>query len=573
MSFYKTTQNGITTTTSFLIAFETMANILTTTITILLNLGGICSIPPQVNKSLSCEANVTSKCSRWSYCENDTCKCFRNHNNIFVCDKQGVRNFLLSCYCLTYNDRLNTTEVGYCFYNCFYYGKFTDLSGTYNAIPRNISQLDDALCGRYDRTGILCGQCRNRKVLPVYSYNMTCIHCSDTGWLNLAKYIAIAYVPLTCFCLIIIILKINIPTSSIQGYVLTCQIISSPVLLRTFVQNLGNEYFKSIYTAMFPISVVFGIWNFDFLRMIDFKICFKISPLTVFTLDLFIALFPLLLIPLSYFIANLYWNNNKVVVLAAYPFKKIVGFLKIKYNYKRTTAHSFSTFIYLSHIKFLSVCYDLLSPVQVCDTANNTTCRWAVFYDASIPYFSKKHIFYAVPAIVVLVTLVWTPIVLLLLNSCRMWHKCLNVLPVQWKVSFYVIMDSFQGCYKDGTEPGTRDCRWFSAMHFIILNVLYLRTFILPQTGNAYFSIILVLTAILFITQDPYKSQFKTHSESVVINLLLLASVSSSFRLRDYYNYDHAIVAIGFILFVFQHVHLLRIFITEFCFRNFKYCY
>ena len=480
----------------------------------------------------------------------------------------------MSCNCLTYNDRLNTTEVGYCFYNCYYYGKLTDLSGTYNAIPRNISQLDDALCGRYDRTGILCGQCRNRKVLPVYSYNMSCIHCSDTGWLNLAKYIAVAYVPLTCFRLIIIILKINIPTSSIQGYVLTCQMISTPVLLRAIIQNLGNEYFKSTYSAIFPISIVFGIWNFDFLRMIDFKICFKISPLAVLTLDLVIALFPLLLIPLSYFIANLYWNNNKLVVLAAYPFKKIVGFLKIKYTYKRTTVHSFSTFIYLSHIKFLSVCYDLLSPVQVCDTANNTTCRWAVFYDASIPYFIKKHIFYAVPAIVVLVTLVWTPIVLLLLNSCSMWHKCLNVLPVQWKVSLHVIMDSFQGCYKDGTEPGTRDCQWFSAMHFIILNVLYaLNRLILLRTLTEYLSIFLVLTAILFIAQDPYKSQFKTHSESIVINLLLLSSLFGSFRLADYQNKDHASVVIAFILFLFQHVHLIRInFIKAYCYRNFNIC-
>ena len=549
--------------TSISIAFERMATIncfLTTITTILFNLEGIISLQ-QVNKSLSCEANVTSKCSRWSYCENNTCKCFRNHNDIFICDKQGVRKFLLSCYCLTYNDRLNTTEVGYCFYNCYYFGKLTDLSGTYNAIPRNISQLDDALCGRYDRTGILCGQCRNTKVLPVYSYNMSCIHCSDTVWLNLAKYIAIAYVPLTCFCLIIIILKINIPTSSIQGYVLTCQIISSPLLLRTFIQHLGNEYFKSTYSAIFPISIVYGVWNFDFFRLIDFQICFKISPLAVLTLDLFIALFPLLLIPLSYFITNLYWNNNKVVVLAVHPFKKVFGFLKIKYNYKRTTAHSFCTFIYLSHIKFLSVCCDLLYPVHVCDTANNTTCRWAVFYDASIPYFSKKHIFYAVPAIVVLVTLVWTPIVLLLLNSCSMWHKCLNVLPVQWKVSLHVIMDSFQGCYKDGTEPGTRDCRWFSAMHFIFLNVSYvLSILILLETVNEYLSIFLVLTAILFITQDPYKSQFKTHSESIVINLLLMSAFFASFRLTDYNKY-HAPVVICFILFVLQHVHLLKIFI------------
>ena len=294
---------------------------------------------------------------------------------------------------------------------------------TYKDIPRNISQLDDALCGKYDRSGTLCAQCKNGNILPVYSYNMSCIHCSGTGWqLNLAKYVAIAYVPLTSFCLIIILFKINIPNSCVQGYVLICQIISNPIFVRVVIQNLGKEYFKSTYTAIFPVSIVYGVWKFFFSRMIDFKISFKISPLTVLTLDLLIALFPLLLITLSYFIADLYWNNNNIVVLALYPFKKVFGFLNIKYSYKRATVHSFSTFLYLSQIKFLGVCCDLLSPVQVCDTANNSTCRWAVFYDASIPYFSRKHIIYAFPAIAVLITLVWTPIILLLLNSCTMCH-------------------------------------------------------------------------------------------------------------------------------------------------------
>ena len=28
------------------------------------------------------------------------------------------------------------------------------------------------------------------------------------------------------------------------------------------------------------------------------------------------------------------------------------------------------------------------------------------------------------------------------------------------------MLDSFQGCYKDGTEPGTFDCRWFQLLYY-----------------------------------------------------------------------------------------------------------
>jgi len=531
---------------------------LTTFVIIVISLHGYYSMPQQVNSSALCKGNVTSECSRWSYLDNSTCKCFRNRNDIFICDGLGVREAILSCFCLTYNDVLNTTEVGHCLYNCYYTGKSTDLSRTYNTIPRNISQLDDALCGRYDRTGTLCGQCRKNKYLPAYSYNMSCTPC-DGGWEKLAKYMAIAYVPLTCFCLVIIVFNVNIPTSSMQGYIFTSQIISCPLIIRTIILALGRdrEYFKFEYTWTFLLFSVYGIWNLDFFRLINFNLCFKIHPLTVLTLNLFIALFPMLFILFSYFIANLYWNNNKVVVLAVYPFKKVIGLLKLNCDLKKSTVHAFSTFMYLSHVKFLNISCDLLSPVHVCDTANNSTCRWAVFNDASVTYFSKTHLFYAVPALAVLIVMVWAPIFFLMLNSCPLWRQCL---PVQWKVSLHVIMDSFQGCYKDGTEPHTRDCRWFSAMPFIAGNVLYiLSTIIFSRPLTEYLSIFLTLIAILFIIQDPFKSHFKTYSDQIVINLLVVVSFLASIRFGDFQNEGTNFTLImGIFLFLVQHALVVK---------------
>ena len=37
-----------------------------------------------------------------------------------------------------------------------------------------------------------------------------------------------------------------------------------------------------------------------------------------------------------------------------------------------------------------------------------------------------------------------------------------NIFPFRWYIIIFV--DSFQDCFKDGTEPGTCDCRWFASL-------------------------------------------------------------------------------------------------------------
>ena len=88
-------------------------------------------------------------------------------------------------------------------------------------------------------------------------------------------------------------------------------------------------------------------------------------------------------------------------------------------------------------------------------------------------------------------------------------------------------MDAFQGCYKDGTN-GTRDCRYFAAMHFILLGVLLgsvataLTRFILPAT----ISILIIFAAIIVIVR-PYKSPVYNAINTCLI-LVVALSVTSA---------------------------------------------
>ncbi len=61
-----------------------------------------------------------------------------------------------------------------------------------------------------------------------------------------------------------------------------------------------------------------------------------------------------------------------------------------------------------------------------------------------------------------------------------------------------IFMDSFQGCYKDGTEPGTRDCRWFASVFFLArFGMALTYAFTKGAMYFVIFSIMLVLIILL----------------------------------------------------------------------------
>ena len=48
----------------------------------------------------------------------------------------------------------------------------------YGELPNSTSDLNDAMCGWYNRTGTLCGKCINNTYLHAYSYDISCTSCT-----------------------------------------------------------------------------------------------------------------------------------------------------------------------------------------------------------------------------------------------------------------------------------------------------------------------------------------------------------------------------------------------------------
>ena len=379
------------------------------------------------------------------------------------------------------------------------------------------------------RTGTLCGKCQDGYYPLAYSYDMKCVQCPNAKS-NWWKFVLAAFLPLTVFCFIILFFKINVASSRFQGFLFYSQVISMPAMVRVFLL-LGVYKSKSdaiaAHVAVRCLAAFYGIWNLDFFRSVDFGICLGTDTLQTLALDLIVGVYPLLLIVVSYVLIEMYDRNFRVVVIMWKPFRRLFSLFRENWDLRTSIIDSFATTFLFASIKFQNVAFDLLTPVKVYhlyDTGNYTY-SYRLFYDATVPYFGSRHLPYAVTAVMVIVLFTTLPVLLLILYPFRCFQKFLNLFPIHWYF-LRTFVDSFYGSYKDGTQPGTRDCRWFASLFFLSR---FCMLFAGAYTESAiYFptaTMILVLVTLLYVTVQPFKnntSHFTTINALFVLLLALL---------------------------------------------------
>ena len=476
----------------------------------------------QIHNSYYCPSNDSTNLCVFS--DDGLSKCGDIPHDILQCSSQGNIS-VLDCYCITYNknEKESQAEIGSCIYNCGYTDSIYSL---YQILPENISDSNEVICGKeFSRNGTLCGKCKDGYYPLVYSFNMTCVKCPHGGT-NWWKFVLYAFLPLTIFYFIVVFFKINVTSSHLHGFIYYSQSFSMPALARPITLYLKHH---SNYLIVWKYGgLLFGIWNLDFFRTFDLGICLETDTLQTLSLDIAVGIFPLLLMVLSYVLIDLYDRNFRILVILWKPFLRIFSLFRRNWEIRTSVIDAYATFFFLSNVKFLSASFDLLVPVKVYQLSsfNGLNYTWRLYYDAAIPYFGETHLPYAILAIVTLFVFVLTPVVLLLLYPFRWFQKLLNMFPFRWYI-LHTFMDSFYGCYKNGTEPGTRDCRWFASLFYIVRILIF---FVALFTFNAMFfiygSMCLVLFAILMMNIHPFKSDFSHYTDINVIFITLLASWS-----------------------------------------------
>ena len=453
-----------------------------------------------------------AECPIWTHnSTNDTCKCGRLLGGLVHCDPETLQVSVQLCYCMTYNEHIKELVLGFCMYTCEKRDKLKCLQ-TSEIKTNDTRLLNQEICGPYHRKGQLCGNCTEGHGLPVYSYSLECVPCSESEFKqNLLKYIAVAFLPLTVFYFFVILFKISISSGNMVGYILTCQIFTLPLLTR-FLLNISSNYaFTSGYIKF--LTSCFSIWNLDFFRSLYTPFCIhpKLNSLHVLALDYLIGVYPLLLILLTYIAVTLH-DRYPIVVRAWKPVYRIFMCMRREWNIRGSLIQAFATFLILSYVKILNVSFDLLFPANLQTAKGRPLDNTYLFHNAEIAYFGKQHSPFAILAIFMLITFNILPVMLLSLYPNHHFRKCLSYLRLQNHL-IQPCMDVFQGCY----HYHPRDYRYFAGFNMSVRILYHLTLFLVKdRTFFFFWGFYYIVLAMLTVFPRPYTKEL--HNK---INMLL----------------------------------------------------
>ena len=458
--------------------------------------------------------------------------CGQNLGGALRC-KEGTIE-ISRCNCMFYNNITYKTEFGTCLYTCFnpQRDEFFDVN---RYAASNYSTFNIRMCNYYfenitiesNRTGRFCGQCLSGHGLAVYSYHLSsCIPCHYSR-MNWVKYFSIALLPLTGLYCLVAMLGINLAAGKMNGLIFSIQIIMAPFNLLMVDSWIHGRTIKA--ENFFKLGMAFlGPSNLDFFRDVYPKFC--ISPrfniLHILALDYIVALYPFLLIFLTYVLIKLYDKDYTVVVWAWKPFKYMLQ--GKSYRGGTSLVETFCTFILLSSMKILTVSILLLSKTKAYDESGGKLNKNYLYLDASIEFFSSEHRHFGLLAIFIAFTFVLLPFLLLILYPCRCFQRLLNYCGGNFQ-ALHVFMDAFQGSYRTGPV----DLRYFSAYYMVIRCILqFVQSFFQSFFILSITTVLLIMSSIIFAAVKPYKEKF--HNQVDLLCLLFLTLLYASLTLMHF---------------------------------------
>ena len=464
-------------------------------------------------------SNASYSCPLWQFYNNTpkSCECGNDIQGAVWCNETTKEVRLLNYYCMTLNQTNGQTVVGKCFFGCK--GTFS-IKDVYNRLPEGKSKLNDWLCGGLNKNGTSCGECKQGYSRVVYSYDLNCQKCTSSHSQNVAKFVAAAFGPLTLFYILVVVFKVSATSPQLTSYVLLSQYLSEPINARAVLR--ATQEFPKIDLIARILSSLYGIWNLDFFRGLYPPICLDVPALLVLALDYAGAFYSLFLIVLTYSLIKLHSNNVRVIVCLWASIKYVPTLYKKQWSTRLPMANVFSTFFLLSYVKLLSVSFTLLVPTTLYDIQGNSVGT-VLYYESSIQYFGKEHTPYGIFAIAVLVILIIIPTLFLTLYPFK-WFQCfLNCCRIKNVQAIHIVADCYLGWFKDGTERGTRDCRFVVTLHLgvricifafyaISLNI-YVYTFV---------AVILIISSIVLSLLKPYKEQWGIYNTIDPVMILLV---------------------------------------------------
>ena len=456
--------------------------------------------------------------------DNMVCTCAREpYFGIFKCDNDSFQAYIHRGFWIGYVDNGEEELLfsGYCPSRfCFHYTN--EIAVTHHLLP-NVSsreELDKVVCGP-NRTGKLCGDCRNNYSAYFHSDNFRCGK-SDYCAMGLFFYAISELLPLTVLFLVVMIFNISFTSGAVNAFIFFAQIIDS-------MNILANNFIWLPPGVLHPTrihSFIYRFFNLDFFSISPLAFCLwkEAKSIDVIAFKYVTVAYALLLLIATVMLMN---------ICNCYRFCRCIK----PRTMKSSVIHGISAFLVMCYAQSTKISFLILRPSYLCYNSRNCSDT-IVHYHGNTTYLSKDHLPYALPAIFCLVIITGIPTILLLaypayykilallrLNENRKLQQISRKIPIAKLKPFF---DSFQSCYKD-------KFRFFSGLYFVYrLSILAISSFAINFTWlYTMIEVQLIFMLIIHALAQPYEKSW--HNAVDILVFADLAVINGISLL----NYDY----------------------------------
>ena len=470
-------------------------------------------------------ANNTS-CPTFFYYSNTSHQCECGVSVGVQCNQQERKAEVDMYQCVTTAEQEGQYYVGGC---PLAHTAMNHTNRVLSELPSDPDQLNDVMCGPYNRRGLLCGQCISGYGPGINHFNLKCANCSNIPTvLAVGLYLLVELVPSALFFICVIIFHINITAGPLLGYVLFCQAFT------LYFQTHVSMYVYIVSHASSPVRVLFQIsltlsafWNLSFLKPVipPFCISEKLTDIHTLLLSFVAVIYPILLIAIICVLIELHARNYRLLHILWKPFKIILIKTNITAVNTNAVIHGFATFALVSSTANVYNLTVMMMTTYVHTSIDGKVYSIRLYSDPTISYLSQQYLLYLLLP-VVSIFLVLVPSLLLCVYPTRVYTKLSQCVSARVRLAITAFAEALHCCFKDGLN-GTRDYRASAGLVILLFPASSLVVSAVDIATGSIVTICTFFVASLLLSQiRPCKSAIANFSLAyhfTVLGILALA--------------------------------------------------
>ena len=489
-------------------------------------------LQPTATKSIEKKSNYSNTTNYNHQCSQMLCS--ESNYDCFGIDCSESGPIVQYGHCVTFSEDTNLLTMSMCRY---FEPEVYNVTGFEQILlPRNLSQLNDYMCGPLNRKGLVCSECADGFGPSVTSFGYRCVNCTD-AWYGVPLFLFLQFVPISVLYFVILVFQIKVLTAPMPCFIMYAQLV--------VIVFDSDSYFSFTDTWNITLDLkimltFYGIFNLDFGRHINilppYCLSNKLKFIHVAFLGYISAFYPILLIFLTWACVHLHGRNFRPLVWLWRPFHRCFVRLRRGWDTKSDITDVFATFFFLSYSKILyqTLVLTLNEGVKNINESGSYFLTYHSPLDPSISYASTYQLSLAIPVALITIILIIPPPLFLLLYPIKTFRSCLSKCGLNF-IAIHIFIDKVYSCYKNSLDGG-RDMRSFAGLYFVLRIAACLGA-LLSHLVSKYLFIgrWLTLGTLLFFTTltiaiaRPYQKAYMNYWDIAILShLAVLSNILSS---------------------------------------------